>query len=83
MKRMLCLAAIAATLLGWGSQGLAQPSDGGKALVIAAFSGYDALMKDVAWVDNLAGKPGLPARGLPSSPGERDWPASIPNAPGA
>lgn len=61
MKRMLCLAAIAATLLGWGSQAPAQPSDGGKALVIAAFSGYDALMKDVAWVDNLAGKPGLPA----------------------
>lgn len=61
MKRMLCLAAVAATLLGWGSQGLAQQSDGGKALVIAAFSGYDALMKDVAWVDNLAGKPGLPA----------------------
>ncbi len=61
MKRMLCLAAIAATLLGWGSPGLAQPSDGGKALVIAAFSGYDALMKDVAWVDQLAGKPGLPA----------------------
>lgn len=61
MKRMLCLAAVAATLLGWGSQGLAQQSDGGKALVVAAFSGYDALMKDVAWVDNLAGKPGLPA----------------------
>lgn len=61
VKRMLCLAAIAATLLGWGSQGLAQQSDGGKALVIAAFSGYDALMKDLAWVDNLAGKPGLPA----------------------
>lgn len=61
VKRMLCLAAIAATLLGWGSQGLAQQSNGGKPLVIAAFSGYDALMKDVAWVDNLAGKPGLPA----------------------
>lgn len=61
VKRTLYLAAVAATLLGWGSQGLAQPSDGGKPLIVAAFSGYDALMKDVAWVDNLAGKPGLPA----------------------
>jgi hypothetical protein len=51
---------VVAILLGSGGLSLAQKEDGGKPLVTVAFSGYQALMKDLAWIDGLAGKPGLP-----------------------